>query len=61
MIDSIWVSSFGDNSIITLNFFTYEKEKKKVNDNIPRLSLANIISRTNIINIGLNYKKLGSL
>ena len=61
IIDSNWVLSFSDNSIITLIFLTYKKEKKEVNDNISWLSLAHIISRTNIINIGLDRKKLGSL
>ena len=60
MIDSNRVPSFGDTSIIPLNFLLIRKKKNEVNDNVPWLSLANIISSTNIITIELDCKKLSS-
>lgn len=61
MIDDNRVPSFGDNSIIIVKNSTNKKEEDAEDNSCPWIFLANVISKTNIINIKWNCKKLSTL
>ena len=61
MIDNNRVPSFGDYSIIIVKNSTNKKEEDAEDNSCPCIFLANVISKTNIIDIKWDCKKLSTL